>query len=165
MIRIQTEKLTELEQEIEEWKRKLEILQREYQNLPGFTKINMALDQEKDGRLLLARITDEYNQKEVLEKKIAEEKNSQYQIVLHTCKSFPYGRTGEAYKEAMDALEAYRSLCQEICQCLLKLENEKRAGISQEEAIEENQARMDDAFFERDKYSNLMSRFTSMKNI
>ena len=54
-----TEKLTELEQEIEEWKKKLEILQREYQNLPGFTKINMALDQEKDGRLLLARITDE----------------------------------------------------------------------------------------------------------
>lgn len=159
MIRIQTEKLTELEQEIEEWKKKLEILQREYQNLPGFTKINMALDQEKDGRLLLARITDEYNQKEVLEKKIAEEKNSQYQIVLHTCKSFPYGRTGEAYKEAMDALEAYRSLCQEICQCLLKLENEKRAGICQKEAIEENQARMDDAFFERDKYSTKVKQF------
>lgn len=152
-IQMQEKRIGELDQEIEKWKEDLKILQREYQKLPGFSDLNTILNRERECQFLLKQVTDEYNQKELSEKKLAQEKNNQYQSVLQACKPFPYGRTEHAYREAMDALEAYRSICQEISQCLLKLENEKEAGMTQKEAIEEYQVRMDDAFLERDKYS------------
>ncbi len=152
-IQIQEETIAELGREIGKWNDALEVLQEEYQRLPGFSGMNAALTQEKECQFLLKRVTDEYNQKERLQEKLAQEKNSQYQAVLQNCKPFPYGRTEDAYREALDALDTYRSICQEVSQCLLKLENEKEAIISQKDAIEENQVRMDEAFLERDKYS------------
>ncbi len=158
-IQLQKEKNAEIEQEIEKWKEALELLQREYQKLPGFSDLNAALKRENECQFLLKQATDEWNQKEQQERKLFQEKNSRYQAVLQACKPFPYGRTEDAYKEAMDALETYRSICQEIIQCLLKLEHEKADRVSLNDSMEDYQTSMDEAFTERDKYSTRMKQF------
>ena len=145
--------VSEVEQEITQIQERLEKLQAEYQKLPGFTEINAALDRERDCDLKLLRISEEYKNKEAQEQRLAQQKNQKYQIMLQKCRSFPYGRTEEAYEEVSDAIEEYRSIWQEVRTELLQIRSERVNCLNKEEQIERDEQDLDDAFVEKRNYS------------
>ena len=71
----------------------------------------------------MQQLTVEHQKAETQENKLAQEKNGQYQKVLQKCRPFSYGRTEEAYQEAVDAVEEYIRIWQEISRNLLVIEN------------------------------------------
>lgn len=130
------------------WKQ-LEILQAEYEKLPGFTAINRALDNENSCRLELLNVTEQCAKKEVQERELAEKKNQQYQAMIQKCKTFPYGRTMEAYEEVSGAIEEYQNLWQEIRQSLLKLSGLRSDCSAKQDGIDRDGQLMDEAFVEK----------------
>ena len=152
VIREFNENLSAVEDEILKIGNRLEKLQEEYKNLPGFGDINAALSQEKEYSLRLQIKTDEYRQKEAKEREKLQEKNRKYQEMLQKCKAFPYGRTEDAYEEARDAAEEYQRIWQDIRQNLLQIITDKSSCESKQDAIARDEQQMDDAFIEQRNY-------------
>lgn len=152
-IREYTETVSGVEKEIEEISGQLEILQEEYQSLPGFWGIDGALAKEKECSLALQMIEVQCEQKEAQERSLVQQKNGQYQIMLQQCKPFPYMRTKEAYEEVSDAIEEYRRIWQEVREKLLQLGTERSNCRYKEEQIASDEQAMDDAFAEKRTYS------------
>lgn len=148
-----TETVSGFEKEIEEISGQLEILQEEYQSLPGFLGIDGALAKEKECSLALQMIEAQCEQKEAQERSLVQQKNRQYQIMLQQCKPFPYMRTKEAYEEVSDAIEEYRRIWQEVREKLLQLDTERSNCRYKEEQIAFDEQAMDDAFAEKRTYS------------
>lgn len=144
-----TETIVSLEQEITAAQEYLVKLQEEYQGLPGFSKINVALDQEKKCEYKLQRTCEECGKKEVQELQLKFKKNQQYQTMLQKCKPFPYGRTEEAYEEANDALEEYSRIWQEIRQALLQFRTDQENLRGEKDRAIQSEQMMDDAFAEK----------------
>lgn len=159
VIRQQTECVNRLELEVSRLQEELAELQREYQNLPGFTRINAALKEEKECSFALQQVTSEYRTAESQEQKLAQEKNRQYQDVLQKCKPFPYGRTEHAYAEAACAAEEYIRIWQEIRQHLLVIENTRTNCTTQKDVVEQAEEHMDEAFAEKNKYRTKVKQF------
>lgn len=138
-----------LETEIARTQKSLDDLQEEYQRLPGFSEINDALDRERAWAIQLRLTAAEWEKKAEKERELAQKKNQQYQEVLTRCRPFPYGRTEEAYEEAMDALETYGRIWQEVRQNLWKLKAERSSRRAEEDRMEQDEMRMDEAFAEK----------------
>ena len=152
-IREITEEINEADLDISLIENRLEKLQQEYENLPGFTGINEALDQEKQCLFMLQMLLEELKKQEILEQKLAGEKNQQYQVVLKKCKPFPYGRTKDAYEEVSDAIGEYKSSWQEIRQMLVQISSERSKRIMVEDKISQYEETMDMAFVDQRNYS------------
>lgn len=144
-----TKNVADINEEIDKIKQCLGTLQEEYQELPGFSAINDALAKEKDCDFALHSIREQYNQAEKQERRFAQLKNEQYQIMLKQCKRFPYVRTGEAYDEAGDALEEYKRIWQNVRGNLVQLGTERMSYRHNEEQIAIAEQTMDDAFVEK----------------
>lgn len=140
------------EKEIAGGQGKLEQLQKEYQKLPGFVKINTALDRENECRIRLEMTCEEWEKKVTQKRKLEQEKNGKYQKMLQKCKPFPYGRTQEAYEEVSEALEEYGHIWQEIRQKLLLLKNEQSNYRGEKDRVDQTEQMMDDAFGEHRSY-------------
>lgn len=158
-IKQQKEKVDTLEKEVNKLQENMEQLEKEYQDLPGFTEIDVALDYEKECGFALQQLTVEHQKAETQENKLAQEKNGQYQKVLQKCRPFSYGRTEEAYQEAVDAVEEYIRIWQEISRNLLVIENIRDNCTVQKDGIEQAEEHMDEAFAEKDKYSIKVKQF------
>ena len=148
-VREYTKNVADINEEIDKIKQCLVTLQEEYQGLPVFSAINDALAKEKDCDLALQSICEQYNQAEIQERRFAQLKNEQYQIMLKQCKRFPYARTGEAYDEAGDALEEYKRIWQNVRGNLVQLGTERMSYRHNEEQIAIAEQAMDDAFVEK----------------
>lgn len=152
-IRKISESIETAEREIAGVQEQLEQLQEEYQKLPGFAKINEALDREKECRFRLQMTCEEWEKKETQKRKLEQEKTGQYQKMLQKCKPFPYGRTEEAYEEVSEALEEYGHIWQEIRQKLLLLKNEQSNHQGEKDRTDQAEQMMDEAFAEKRSYS------------
>lgn len=141
-----------VEKEIARVQRQLEQLQKEYQKLPGFVKLNTALDRENKCRIRLEMTCEEWEKKVTQKRKLEQEKNGKYQKMLQKCKPFPYGRTQEAYEEVSEALEEYGYIWQEIRQKLLLLKNEQINYRAEKDRVDQTDQMMDDAFGEHRSY-------------
>lgn len=158
-IKQQKEKVDTLEKEVNKLQENMEQLEKEYQDLPGFTEIDEALNYEKECGFALQQLTVEHQKAETQENKLAQEKNGQYQKVLQKCRPFSYGRTEEAYQEAVDAVEEYIRIWQEISRNLLVIENIRDNCTVQKDGIEQAEEHMDEAFAEKDKYGTKVKQF------
>ena len=138
---------------LEKLQHRLEKLQEEYQSLPGFAQINAALNAEKDSSLKLQVLSERRGKQEAEEQLLAQQKNQKYQVMLQQCRPFPYGRTEEAYEEAVEALEEYRRIWQELCTELIQSRAERISCLDKEEKIDRDKQAMDDAFVEMRSYS------------
>ncbi len=161
------QKIAELEEEIHETEKQLEksghmmrqlegrieTLQNEYRQIPGFTDINLALDKEKNCSLTVKLCHDVYVQKKAQEEQLAAKKNQQYQSVLQKCKAFPYGRTVEAYDEVLDAVYEYQHIWQEVRQLLLQISTERANIRDKEDRRESVEQELDTAFVEKRGYA------------
>lgn len=146
-------KIAELETKGTEVQENLERLQVEYQKLPDFSELNAALDQEKEWSYKLQRIGAECEEKDAQVRQFMSKKNQQYQMMLQSCKAFPYGRTEAAYEEASDALEEYSRIWREIRQALLQLEMARGNLRAEQDMGLQNEQGMDDAFVEKRGWS------------
>ena len=154
-----TEAVSAAENEIARIQKRLEKLQEEYLNLPGFSEINAALEKEKDCTLKLQLISDQCKSKEAQEQRLAQQKNQKYQTMLQKCKPFPYGRTEEAYEEVSDAIEEYRRVWQEVRAELLQIRAERVNCLDKEDQIARDEQAMDDAFVEKRNYSTKVKEY------
>lgn len=124
-------------------------LQGEYEQLPGFSALNTALDSERQYSFALKMLCTEYDKKEAQEQKMAQDLNRQYQSMLQRCKPFPYGRTEAEYEEASDALEEYSRILQEVLQKLWQIQTIQENYRGENDRILQNEQMMDDAFVEK----------------
>lgn len=152
-IRALSAAVSDMEQQILQIQSRLETLQEEYRKVPGFAKINGALDRKKECSLRVLQITEAYKKKEEQERRLAQQKNQNYQIMLQKCRPFPYGRTKEAYEEVQDAIGEYRSIWQEVRTELFQLGAERVSHLDKEEQRARDEQALDDAFVEKRNYS------------
>lgn len=158
-IRELTETVSGIEKETQEIRERLEILQEEYQRLPGFFGINEALAKEKECNLALQMIRVQCDQKEAQERSLEQQKNGRYQTMLKQCRTFPYARTREAYEEVSDAIEEYQRIWQEVRGNLLQLGTERSNCRYKEEQIADHEQAMDEAFVEKRICSTRVKEF------
>lgn len=143
----------EIEEKINMLDRRMEVLQDEYRKIPEFREINAALEQEKNCSLTVKHCEEEFKRMSLQEEKLAAKKNQQYQVVLQKCRVLPYGRTEEAYEEALDALHEYQYTWQEVHKLLIQMGMERSDIRNAEDRIESNSQELDDAFREKQGYS------------
>ena len=158
-IRILEEAVAHEDMEIRKIQSRIEKLWEEYQKLPGFEAINKVLDNEKECNLALQIISAEYDRKEAEERRLADNKNKQYQTMLKLCKPFPYGRTLGAYEEVSEAIEEYRNIWQEVRSVLQQISTERINYTAKEDRIAEQNQEMDEAFREKRNYSTKVKEF------
>ena len=131
---------------------RMERLREEYQGIPGLSGINEALEHEKSCALRLHMTEEECAREEERERALSAEKNRRYQAVLQKCKTFPYGRTAEAYEEAAGAAQDYGNVWNEARQKLLQMENERRNDSMEEDRTVQAEEMMDAALREKRSY-------------
>lgn len=143
------------ENEILHMTKRLEKLQEEYRRLPDFSKIDAALAHEKKCVLELQMISDVCANNEKRAHACEEQKNQRYQMMLQSCKPFPYGRTEADYDEVSEGITAYQQIWQTCREHLFKMEAERDQCTTQEERIGQDEQAMDDAFMERRIYTTM----------
>lgn len=153
------QELQQLQENITYIEKGFEKLEYEYKNIPDFEELSLALEEQKDCRAELERITAEYRKIEQQEKECADKKQAQYQIMLQKCKSFPYGRTEKEYEEVLGALEEYQRIWQKCKELLLKLETERNKYITGQDYLEQDKQIMDDAFVEKRSCNTKMKEY------
>ena len=106
-IRELQEQIESISRTIEEWNTgiaqlqgRMDRLQVEYQEIPDFSEIQIALSEKRELERILETLENEYLKQQDQEHRLSEQKNRQYQEVLKACKMLPYSRTVAAYEEA-----------------------------------------------------------------
>lgn len=158
-IRELTQAVSDAETGIAQINERLERLRAEYQRLPGFSDLNTALERERACSLALQMAEAEFERQEKQEQSLAQKKNQQYQAMLQRCRPFPYARTAEAYEEACDAVEEYRSIWRRVREALLQIKTVRAGRRDKEEQVARSEQDLDDAFFEKRSYSTRVKEF------
>lgn len=117
--------IAEWDAEITQLQERMDRLQAEYQEIPDFSEIQIALSEKRELERILETLENEYLKQQAQEHRLSEQKNRQYQEVLKICKMLPYGRTAEAYEEACGAAEEYGRIWQSIRRELLHMQTEQ----------------------------------------
>lgn len=138
---------------------RLEILEKEYQDLPDFTGINQTLDIADKCELMLQYLEEQLNRQKEQTKAAEDQCSRLYQTVLKSCKALPYGRTPAEYQEAESAAEEYQSIWQEILECVRALERLKSELLREREQSELEESRMEEAFQEKRAWANKAEAF------
>lgn len=145
--------IVEWDAEIAQLQERMDRLQAEYQEIPDFSEVQIALSEKRDLERILETLENEYLQQQDQEHRLSEQKNRQYQEVLKICKMLPYGRTTEAYEEACGAAEEYGKIWQSARQELLYIQTEQISRLDRKERIEQCQEDLEEAFTEKRTYS------------
>lgn len=153
------EQLTVIGNALTELRGQMEQLEREYGSIPDFTEIDRALAKEKECELALQMMGQELRRATEREQKAAQDKNQAYQVMLQSCKPFPYGRTEQEYDEVLTCIEEYRSLWQESREILFHLMSERGRRSALQERIEQEEQAMDDALVEKRRYSTSIKEY------
>lgn len=116
-IRQLTEQISELEAlmeglsgELSALSGRLDTLEKEYRELPGFSEINDALEKLRECALQVDWLNGQFSERERKAQEAEQRKNRRYQEMLQCCKALPYGRTEAEYEEAQDALREYEGI-------------------------------------------------------
>lgn len=153
------EQLAAIGKTLSELRGQLEQLEREYGSVPDFTEIDHALAKEKECELALQMMEQEFTRATEQEQKAAQDKNQAYQVMLQSCKPFPYGRTEQEYDEVLTCIEEYRSLWQESREILFRLVSERSRRSTLQERIEQEEQAMDEALVEKRRYSRSIKEY------
>ncbi len=145
--------IVEWDAEIAQLQERMDRLQAEYQEIPDFSEVQIALSEKRDLERILETLENQYLQQQDQEHRLSEQKNRQYQEVLKICKMLPYGRTTEAYEEACGAAEEYGKIWQSARQELLYIQTEQISRLDRKERIEQCQEDLEEAFTEKRTYS------------
>ena len=153
------EQLAAVRDALSELRGQMGLLEREYGSVPDFTEIDQALAKEKECELALQMMEQEFTRATEQEKKAAQDKNQAYQVMLQSCKPFPYGRTEQEYDEVLTCIEEYRSLWQESREILFRLVSERSRRSALQERIEQEEQAMDEALVEKRRYSRSIKEY------
>ena len=145
--------------EIEKLQGRMMKLAEEYGSIPDFSGIDQALDKERECELALQMMEQEFVRATEQERQAAQNKNQAYQVMLQSCKPYPYGRTGQEYDEVLVCMEDYRSLWQESREILFRLASERSRRSALQERIEQDEQAMDEALVEKRRYSREMKEY------
>lgn len=132
---------------------RLDTLRAEYESVPDFSEIDQALAHEKECEFELQMMSREYAEREAVEQECAQKKNQQYQVMLQSCKPFPYGRTEEEYDEVCACVEEYQEIWQSGRELLFRVAAERNHRSMMQEQMEQDEQAMDEALVEKRRYS------------
>ena len=159
-IRELQEQIESISRTIEEWNTgiaqlqgRMDRLQVEYQEIPDFSEIQIALSEKRELERILETLENEYLKQQDQEHRLSEQKNRQYQEVLKACKMLPYSRTVAAYEEACGAAEEYGRIWQSARQELLHIQTEQIGCLDRKERIEQYRENLEEAYTEKRTYS------------
>lgn len=145
--------IAEWDAEITQLQERMDRLQAEYQEIPDFSEIQIALSEKRELERILETLENEYLKQQAQEHRLSEQKNRQYQEVLKLCKMLPYGRTAEAYEEACGAAEEYGRIWQSIRRELLHMQTEQISCLDKKERIDQYNDDLEEAYTEKRTYS------------
>ena len=86
----------------------IEILEMEYNGIPGFHDLDYAIDMVREATYELSKASDAYLRKTEELSQILERKKEWEQRVIVSCKGLPYDRTPSAYEDALEDMENYK---------------------------------------------------------
>lgn len=160
------EKICELQEILEAFdgelvllEKRLEMLHEEYGRIPDFSEIDRALAKEKECEFELQMLSRECAGREAQEQECAQKKNQMYQVMLQSCKQFPYGRTEEEYDEVSGCIEEYQNAWQESREILFRLVAERNNRSITQEQIEQDEQAMDESLVEKRRYSTSIKEY------
>ena len=142
-----------LDSEIRQIRERMDLQQREYREIPDFSKIQTAMSEKEKQERILEALEREYLQIQDQEYRLSEQKKQRYQEVLKACGMLPYSRTVEAYEKACDAAEEYAGIWQDIRWELFYIQTEQSGCMDKQEQIERANEDLDAAFTEKRTYS------------
>ena len=159
-IRQLTEQISELEAlmeglsgELSALSGRLDTLEKEYRELPGFSEINDALEKLRECALQVDWLNGQFSERERKAQEAEQRKNRRYQEMLQCCKALPYGRTEAEYEEAQDALREYEGIWRECRETILRLQQAQEWLREQQSRLEEDRQALDDALAEKQRCS------------
>ena len=159
-IRQLTEQISELEPlmeglsgELSALSGRLDTLEKEYRELPGFSEINDALEKLRECALQVDWLNGQFSERERKAQEAEQRKNRRYQEMLQCCKALPYGRTEAEYEEAQDALREYEGIWRECRETILRLQQAQEWLREQQSRLEEDRQALDDALAEKQRCS------------
>lgn len=145
--------IAEWDAEITQLQERMDRLQAEYQEIPDFSEIQIALSEKRELERILETLENEYLKQQAQEHRLSEQKNRQYQEVLKLCKMLPYERTTEAYEEVGGAAEEYGRIWQSIRRELLHMQTEQISCLDKKGRIDQYNDDLEEAFTEKRAYS------------
>ena len=145
--------IAEWNAEITQLQERMDRLQTEYQEIPDFSEIQIALSEKRELERILETLENEYLKQQAQEHRLSEQKNRQYQEVLKLCKMLPYERTTEAYEEVCGAVEEYGRIWQSIRRELLHMQTEQISCLDKKGRIDQYNDDLEEAFTEKRAYS------------
>lgn len=145
--------IAERNAEITQLQERMDRLQTEYQEIPDFSEIQIALLEKRELERILETLENEYLKQQAQEHRLSEQKNRQYQEVLKLCKMLPYERTTKAYEEVCGAVEEYGRIWQSIRRELLHMQTEQIGCLDKKGRIDQYNDDLEEAFTEKRAYS------------
>ena len=145
--------IAEWNAEITQLQERMDRLQTEYQEIPDFSEIQIALSEKRELERIMETLENEYLKQQAQEHRLSEQKNRQYQEVLKLCKMLPYERTTEAYEEVCGAVEEYGRIWQSIRRELLHMQTEQISCLDKKGRIDQYNDDLEEAFTEKRAYS------------
>lgn len=145
--------IAERNAEITQLQERMDRLQTEYQEIPDFSEIQIALLEKRELERILETLENEYLKQQAQEHRLSEQKNRQYQEVLKLCKMLPYERTTKAYEEVCGAVEEYGRIWQSIRRELLHMQTEQISCLDKKGRIDQYNDDLEEAFTEKRAYS------------
>ena len=145
--------IAEWNAEITQLQERMDRLQTEYQEIPDFSEIQIALLEKRELERILETLENEYLKQQAQEHRLSEQKNRQYQEVLKLCKRLPYERTTKAYEEVCGAVEEYGRIWQSIRRELLHMQTEQISCLDKKGRIDQYNDDLEEAFTEKRAYS------------
>ena len=142
-LRRQYQKLKEEETNLQN---RMEVLEKEYHDLPDFSRLREALELVRQSNWNLDQINAEFAGAEKEEQVRLKEKTEILQKVLAVCKKLPYSRSLGIYLDAQDALEEYRSIWDQCREQLMKLDMLRVQEAGEHGKIEREEEGLDDIY-------------------
>lgn len=139
--------------EIETLRQRVRRLEEEYRALPGFGGLNRRLEALKDCQMALEHLEKQYFDQEKRTDLCAKRKSEGYQKMLQHCKGLPFGRTSAEYREGLEAAEEYQRVWQQVPGVVQRMQRKRDELLREKDAAEENEARADEAFTEKRRYT------------
>ncbi len=136
---------------LEELDEAVDRLEQEYCGLPDFSRLNQALESLQKCSVELEIAEQSVESQDKKEREALERRDICYQQMLRQCRPFPYGRTGEEYEAAADALEEYVKIWQRCRELLAQLERNRESIADREDRIDREEQNLDRALTEKQR--------------
>lgn len=148
------QKLVQVRAEVDALRLQEVRLEEEYGHIPDFSEINGQLDALKNCRLELEHVDRRFREQEKKTELCAGRQNEGYQKMLKTCRQLPFGRTLNAYEEALENVEEYERIWQRAGVLLRKIVRYRSELIIEKDRMEDFESQSDEAFTQKRRCVN-----------